>query len=228
MLMKILIIEDETEMRQLIVNYLKREGYLCESAGDFREGFRKIISYEYDCVVVDLNLPGGDGLRLVRALREDDIQTGIVIISARDALDDKITGLEQGADDYLTKPFHLSELNARIKAVMRRKASDFAREMVFGELVIRLDEREASVGEESLKLTKKEFDILVYLARNKNRVVTKESIAEHLWGDYMDEAVSFDFIYAHVKNLRRKLSECDYGDYLQTVYGVGYKFVSIP
>lgn len=224
--MKVLIIEDEQEMRNLILNYLKREGYLCESASDFREGYKKIISHDYDCVVVDLNLPGGDGLKLVRTLREENTRTGIVIISARDSLDDKITGLEEGSDDYLTKPFHLSELNARIKAVMRRKASGFGKAMVFGDLIIRLDEREALVKDEPLKLTKKEFDILVYLARNKNRVVTKDSIAEHLWGDYMDDAVSFDFIYAHVKNLRRKLAESDCGDYLQTVYGIGYKFVA--
>lgn len=223
--MKILIIEDEQDMRHLMLQYLKREGYLCESAVDFREGLLKIVNHEYDCVIIDLNLPGGDGLKLVRLLREENTKTGIIIISARDSLDDKIQGLEQGSDDYLTKPFHLSELNARIKAVVRRKANDYSKEMKFGKLSIRLDERSATADGQPLRLTKKEFDILVYLARNRNRVVTKDSIAEHLWGDYMDEAVSFDFIYAHVKNLRKKLADNGCGDYLKTVYGIGYKFV---
>lgn len=222
--MKLLIIEDEPDLTALMVKYLKREGYTCEVAGTFREGLKKLISYEYDCVIVDLNLPGGDGLELVRSIRRDDNETGVVIISARDSIEDRIAGLEGGSDDYLTKPFHLSELNARIKAVMRRKTNQFSQEMDFGALKIRLDERNVYINDQLLKLTKKEFDILVYLARNKNRVVTKDSIAEYLWGDYMEDAASFDFIYAHVKNLRKKLSEAGHGDYLKTIYGIGYKF----
>lgn len=224
--MKILIVEDEQALLELMMRYMKREGYVCEIAVTYKEGYKKINNYEYDCAVIDLNLPGGDGLNLVKILRKETTNTAIIIISARNTIDDRITGLDIGADDYLTKPFNLSELNARIKAVLRRKTNQFSNELIFRDLQIDLDERKVVAKENILKLTKKEFDILVYLARNKNRVVTKDSIAEHLWGDYMDDAISFDFIYAHVKNLRKKLAQNDCGDYLQTVYGVGYKFIS--
>jgi DNA-binding response OmpR family regulator len=222
--MKILIIEDEQDLLNLIIRYLKREGYVVEVANTFREGFKKINNFDYDCAVIDLNLPGGDGLKLVSILRSDNINTGIVIISARDTLDDRIKGLDIGADDYLTKPFNLSELNARIKAVLRRKTNQFSQRMDFGKLIINLDERKVTADQNVLQLTKKEYNILLYLARNKNRVITKDSIAEHLWGDYMDNAVSYDFIYAHVKNLRKKLADNNCNDYLKTIYGIGYKF----
>lgn len=224
--MKILIIEDEDDLQKLIQRYLKKEGYRCESATTFHEGYKKLNNHQYDCVIVDLNLPGGSGLKLVKILREETPETGIIIVSARDTTDDRILGLNQGADDYLTKPFNLSELNARIKAIMRRKLNIKTKEMNFGVLKIKLDSREVLAGEHLLKLTKKEYDILLYLARNKNRVVTKDAIAEYLWGDYMDDAVSFDFIYAHVKNLRKKLTKHDCGDYLTTIYGIGYKFIA--
>lgn len=224
--MKILIVEDEQDLLDVMLRYMKREGYVCEYATTFKEGYKKINNYEYDCAILDLNLPGGDGLKLVKMLRLEMPNTATVIISARSSLDDRISGLDIGADDYLTKPFNLSELNARIKAVIRRKTNQFSSELIFGSLTIDLDKRSVVVSDKTLKLTKKEFDILVYLARNKNRVVTKDSIAEHLWGDYMDDALSYDFIYAHVKNLRKKLSQNNCGDYLKTVYGVGYKFIS--
>nr|AWJ66321.1 two-component system response regulator [uncultured bacterium] len=222
--MKILIIEDELDLLNLILRYLKKEGYVCEAVSTFKEGYKKINNFEYDCAIVDLNLPDGDGMNLVNMLRKENTQTGIVIISARNTVDDRISGLEIGADDYLTKPFNLSELNARVKAVMRRKTNHFSKEMNFGDLLINMDERKVTASGSVLQLTKKEYSILLYLARNKNRVVTKDSIAEHLWGDYMDDAVSFDFIYAHVKNLRKKLADNDCGDFLKTVYGIGYKF----
>jgi len=224
--MKILIVEDEQELLDLMLRYMKREGYVCEHATVFKEGYKKINNHEYDCAVIDLNLPGGDGLKLVEILRKEIPKTAIIIISARNTLDDRIQGLNIGADDYLTKPFNLSELNARIKAILRRKTDQKSNELVFGNIRIDLDERSVVANGTTLKLTKKEFDILVYLARNKNRVVTKDSIAEYLWGDYMDDALSYDFIYAHVKNLRKKLVRNDCGDYLKTVYGVGYKFIS--
>ncbi|MCB0653704.1 MAG: response regulator transcription factor [Saprospiraceae bacterium] len=222
--MKLLLVEDEPDLLSLMERYLKREGYLCEHASNFKDGFIKINNYEYDCAIIDLNLPGGDGLKLVKMLREDNSETGILIVSARNTVEDRIRGLEIGADDYLTKPFNLSELNARIKAVLRRKTNQFNNELNFGKLILNTDERTAIADGNLLQLTKKEYDILVFLARNKNRVVTKDSIAEHLWGDYMDNAVSFDFIYAHVKNLRKKLAENNCGEFLKTVYGIGYKF----
>ena len=189
--MKILIIEDELDLQHLILRYFKKEGYVCEVAANFKEGYKKINNHEYDCAIVDLNLPGGDGLKLVNYLRKDNSQTAIIIVSARDTIDDRITGLDIGADDYLTKPFNLSELNARIKAVMRRKTNQFNQVLEFGPLSIDVEERKVIAHETELQLTKKEYDILLFLARNKNRVVTKDSIAEHLWGDYMDEAVSY-------------------------------------
>ncbi len=222
--MKLLIIEDEQDLLDLMLRYLKREGYLCEFANNFRDGYKKINNFEYDCAIIDLNLPDGDGLKLVDTLRSDNTQMGILIISARDKVDERIHGLDTGADDYLTKPFNLSELNARVKAIMRRKTNQFSKELKFSNLSINIDERKVIASDKILQLTKKEYSILLYLARNKNRVVTKDSIAEHLWGDYMDDAVSFDFIYAHVKNLRKKLAENDCGDFLKTVYGIGYKF----
>ncbi len=222
--MKILIIEDEQDLLNLILRYFKKEGYVCEVANTFNEGYKKINNYEYDCAIIDLNLPGGDGLKLVKILRQDNSQTGIVIISARDTIHDRINGLNIGADDYLTKPFNLSELNARVKAVLRRKTDQFSNALIFGELIVNLDEHKVTAKETTLQLTKKEYNILLYLAQNKNRVVTKDSIAVHLWGHYMDEAIPYDFIYAHVKNLRKKLVENDCGNFLKTVYGIGYKF----
>lgn len=222
--MKILIIEDEPDLLQLIQRYLKKEGYVCEEARTFKEGYRKINNFEYDCAIIDLNLPGGDGIKLVEMLRDESTQTGIIIISARNTMEDRIKGLDIGADDYLIKPFNLPELNARIKAIMRRKTNHFDQQLDFGDLVINLDERKVTATGTVLQLTKKEYNILLFLARNRNRVVTKDSIAEHLWGDYMDSAVSFDFIYAHVKNLRKKLVDHGCGDFLKTVYGIGYKF----
>ncbi len=222
--MKLLIVEDETELRNIIYKYLQKEGYVCEVAPDFAEAFKKINNFDYDCVLIDLKLPKGDGLSLVRMLREDESDSGIIIISASNSLEDRIKGLEEGADDYLAKPFNLSELNARIKAVVRRKTNQLSKEIVMGDMRINFDERTVKINNIALSLTKKEYDILIFLVRNKNRIVTKDSIAEYLWGDYMDEAVSFDFIYAHVKNLRKKLAENDCGNYLKTIYGIGYKF----
>ncbi|MFK7935642.1 MAG: response regulator transcription factor [Saprospiraceae bacterium] len=222
--MKIIIIEDEADLMNLILRYLKKEGYVCEVATTFREGLQKINNYDYDCAIIDLNLPGGDGLKLVSILRAESTEMGILITSAREPINDRVTGLDSGADDYLTKPFNLSELNARIKAVMRRKTGHFSKELNFGTLIIHLDEHQVTANGQPIKLTKKEYHILLFLARNKNRVVTKGSIAEHLWGDYMDDAPSYDFIYAHVKNLRKKLTDNDCGDFLKNVYGIGYKF----
>ena len=164
---------------------------------------------------------------MISILRKENPNTGIIITSARNKVEDRIQGLEIGADDYLTKPFNLPELNARIKAVMRRKTNQISNIIQFENLTIDLDERKVTADQKVLHLTKKEYNILLFLVRNKNRVVTKDSIAEYLWGDYMDNAVSFDFIYAHVKNLRKKLSENNCGDFLKTIYGIGYKFQAV-
>jgi DNA-binding response OmpR family regulator len=196
---------------------------VCELATDFLEAEDKIGVYTYDCVVVDIMLPHGSGLELVEMLKKQQSTTGIIIISAKNALDDKIKGLDLGADDYLTKPFHLAELNSRIKSIVRRRHFEGNIEIVFGEIKIIPDSNEVSVKGKSIVLTKKEFDLLMYLVSNKNRVLTKSAISEHLYGDEIDQVDSFDFLYSHIKNLRKKLLEMNCPDYIQTLYGVGYK-----
>lgn len=222
--MKILIVEDDQNLLTKMLRFFKREGYVCEHVNSYQEGYKKLNNYDYDCVLINLALPGQDGLKLVRMMREEDARTGIILLSAYSPVEERILGLEEGADDFLSIPLHIGELHARIKAVMRRKTGDYSKELAFGGLILKLDERIVFADDIPLKLTKKEFEILAYLARNKNRVVTKDSIAEHLWGDYMEDAISFDFIYAHVKNLRKKLARQGYGGYLKTIYGIGYKF----
>lgn len=222
--MKILLIEDEPELRRSVKQFLHQEGYVVESASDFSKASDKAGVYDYDCVLVDITLPGGNGLDIVKQLKKAKSKAGIIIISAKNSLDDKVAGLELGADDYLTKPFHLSELNARIKSVIRRMSFEGSKEIVFEEIKINPEALTVLVKGKNISLTKKEFDLLVFFVSNKNRVITKESIAEHLWGDDMDMADSYDFIYSHIKNLRKKLIESGAKDYISTVYGAGYKF----
>jgi DNA-binding response OmpR family regulator len=222
--MKVLIVEDEVSLAESIENYLNQEGYRCELAYTFAKASEKVNLYNYDCVVVDIGLPDGSGLNIIKEIKKSKSNAGIIIISARNALDDKIDGLEIGADDYLTKPFHLSELNARIKSLIRRRSFNGSNEIICNEITINPDNFEVFVNSQVLTLTKKEYDLLLYFLSNKNRVVTKESIAEHLWGDNMDLIDSYDFIYTHIKNLRRKMVEKGGNDYIQTIYGTGYKF----
>ena len=222
--MKILLIEDEKELSRSIDTYLREENYICETAQTYDQARERINLYIYDCVIVDITLPDGNGLDIIRELKEKHIETGIIIISAKNSLDDKILGLEIGADDYLTKPFHLSELNARVKSIIRRRTFSGNNEIVFNEISIIPEKMQVTVNDQVVVLTKKEFEMLVFFIANKNRVITKESIAEHLWGDEMDMADSYDFIYTHIKNLRKKMIEKGGMDYIQTVYGMGYKF----
>ena len=221
--MKILVVEDEAALRQTLVDTLRQGGYTVEIAATYAQAHEKIKLYQYDCVVVDLTLPDGNGLELVRSLKADNSTAGVLIISARAALDDRLTGLELGADDYLVKPFHLSELNARLKSIIRRRQFQGQQQLVFRDLVAWPEDGRVFVHGEPLTLTKKEYDLLLYLLANPNRVLTKESIAEHLWGDEADASDSFDYVYTHLKNLRKKLQEHGAGDYIQTIYGLGYR-----
>jgi DNA-binding response OmpR family regulator len=221
---KILVIEDEKMLCETIVSYLEGEGYRCEKAGTVGMGTEKVNLYEYDCMLVDIGLPDGNGLTLVRELKKCHPETGIIIISAKNSLDDKILGLDLGADDYLTKPFHLSELNSRIKSLLRRRKFDGQKELIIDNIRILPENRQVYVADELLSITKKEFDLLLYFISNQGRVLTKESIAEHLWGDFADASDSFDFIYSHIKNLRRKLFEKTGTEYFRNVYGTGYIF----
>nr|WP_314495557.1 response regulator transcription factor [uncultured Chryseobacterium sp.] len=225
--MKILIIEDEEELAKSISEYLSEENYLCEFASNFHEAMHKIEAFQYDCILLDITLPDGNGLKILEELKKEQKQDGVIIISAKNALDDKIRGLQIGADDYLTKPFHLSELAARIYSVIRRKQFSNTNVVTQNELQIDLLAKTVSVNQENITLTKKEFDLLVYFIGNKNRVISKSTLAEHLSGDFADMLENHDFVYAHVKNLKKKLYDAGCGHYLKTVYGTGYKWESV-
>jgi len=222
--MKILIIEDEAELANAIASFLEQENYTCETAPNQAQALEKIHLYYYDCVLVDIMLPDGNGLNLVKELKKEKSDAGIIIISARNALDDRIDGLDIGADDYLTKPFHLPELNARIKSLLRRRNHDGNQEIIYNEIKVVPESRQVYVNEQSLKLTRKEYDIITYFIINQERVLTREALAENLIGDQADMLDSFDFIYSHVKNLRKKILNAGGRDYIHAVYAIGYRF----
>ncbi len=222
--MKILIIEDEKQLAESIAEYLAGESYLCELAGTFKEAMDKIYGYEYDCILLDLMLPGGNGLTLLEELKKLNKQDGVIIISAKDALDDKIKGLKLGADDYLAKPFHLSELGARLYSFLRRSKFDSSNKVTINELEIDLWARSATVNQQVLPLTKKEYDLLLFFVGNKDRIISKSALAEHLSGDMADMLDNHGFVYAHVKNLKRKLAEAGCRDFIKTAYAMGYKW----
>lgn len=223
--MKILIIEDEIELMEVIRQSLVRENYLVESAADYHSAIDKIITFDYDCVLLDIMLPGGSGLDILRELKTLEKSDNVIIISAKDSLDDKLAGLDLGADDYLTKPFHIAELNARIKSVLRRKSFGGKNVIELANVLLDLDDRTLHIDNVLQTVNRKEFDVLTYMAANKNRLVNKASLAENVWGDHMDEADDFEFLYSQIKNLRKKLKESGAGIEIQAVYGVGYKLV---
>lgn len=222
--MKILVIEDNVELLQDIKSFLEEEGNICEIASNHRLAQDKIGIFPYDILIVDITLPDGDGLDIIKSVKKENIDAGIIIISAKNAVGDKIHGLEIGADDFLAKPFYLAELNARIKALYRRKAYNGSREIHFNEIRIKPDSLEVFVDNQLMTLTKKEFDIIHFFVVNRHRLLTKEAIAEHLWGDHIEMADSYKFIYTHIANLRKKISELGGTDYIQSIYSVGYKF----
>lgn len=224
--MKMLIIEDNEALAKNISDFLVREGYVCETATTCQKAKEKLSLFQYDCILLDITLPDGNGLKLLDFIKQEQIQSNILITSAKNSLDDKITGLEEGADDYLTKPFHLSELHARIRAVYRRKNLNGNNVVQFNEISLNTDTLEIIVKGMQLDTTRKEFDLLLYFIVNKNRVLSRQSIAAHLWGDYTDDLANFDFVYQHVKNLRKKIAAANGTDYISTVYGIGYKFNS--
>lgn len=222
--MKLLIIEDEKMLSRSIAEYLGREDYLCEHAYTCNEALYKIAAYEYDCILLDLMLPDGSGLDILRNIKKESPQTGVIIVSAKDSLDDKIEGLKIGADDYLPKPFHLPELSMRIFALMRRKKFTSDNTLNAGQLTIDLPEHKVTVGNNYIALTKSEYDLLLFLIQNRNRVVSKSAIAEHLSGDMADMLDDFNFIYAHIKNLKSKLAAAGISNSIKTLYGTGYKW----
>lgn len=221
--MKLLIIEDEQGLRENIIQFLQKEQYTVEAAANFQAATEKIALYDYDCILLDVGLPDGNGLNLLRSIKSKQKRDNVIIISAKDSLDDKLAGLDLGADDYLTKPFHLAELNARIKAVLRRKALDGENVVKLGNMALDFNGRALHIDGTTVHLNRKEFDILAFFVVNKNRLIYKSALAEHVWGDHMDNADNFDFIYSQIKNLRKKLKDHGANLEIQAIYGVGYK-----
>jgi len=223
--MKLLLVEDNVELAENVCQYLTKEGNVCEVVSTIHDAEQKLSVFQYDILLLDLMLPDGSGLEVLRSLaRGAQSNMGLIIISAKDSVEDKIGGLNLGADDYLTKPFHLSELNARVKSIFRRRNFDGKQTIEFNEIQIDPDTQEVTIHGALIILTRKEYELLLYLIANKNRVLTKQSIAEHLWGDHVDFMDSFDFVYQHIKNLRKKMSTAGAADYLTNVYGMGYRF----
>jgi DNA-binding response OmpR family regulator len=223
--MKLLLVEDEPLLRDALLSYLTTAGFRCEVAPDYATAHEKIHLYEYDAVLLDLTLPGGTGLDLLRALKAHGARAGVLILTARDALADKLTGLELGADDYLTKPFHLAEVAARLRAVLRRRHPGGQPALHYGALIVDAAGTTATVADTAVALTRKELELLTYFLTNPSRVLTKENLAEHAWGDAIDAADSFDFLYTHLKNLRRKLRAAGCELNLRTLYGLGYQLL---
>jgi DNA-binding response OmpR family regulator len=222
--MKVLVIEDEIALLQDIKKYLEVENMIVETASDFGQAMNKILDFDYDCIVVDINLPNGSGFDLVQELKKQKSKTGIIIISARNSLDDKLKGLNIGADDYLVKPFHLSELNARINSIIRRRFQEGNNKTTFNEISIDHIAQIVQVNGKPVVLTHKEFDLLVYFITNKNKVLSQLAIVEHLWADEIELVDSYAFLYTHIRNLRKKIQDADCPNYLKSIYGIGYKW----
>ncbi|MBS7255660.1 response regulator transcription factor [Flavobacterium branchiicola] len=221
--MKILIIEDEAGLREVIQQSLEKEKYSIETAQDYISGFDKIVTYDYDCILIDIMLPDGNGLNLLREIKKQKKQSAVIIISAKDAVTDKVEGLDLGADDYLSKPFHLSELHARVKSAMRRNNHNGDNTIVWKNISLSPEQRTVSINSQELVLNRKEFDLLYYFIINPNRLINKTAIAEYVWGDHTDQADNLDFVYSQIKNLRKKLKDSQAEMDIQAVYGIGYK-----
>lgn len=225
--MKILIVEDEHKLSDSIVTYLKSEKYLCEQAFDYNEALEKVRGYDYDCVLLDLMLPGGSGLDILRDIKRRNNPAGVIIVSEKDSLDDKVKGLEIGADDYLPKPFHLAELGMRVYAIIRRKEFGASNTLENNGIKINLLEKSVEANGRPVTLTKSEYDLLLFFIGKRNRVLSKGAIAEHLSGDFADMMDNFDFVYTHIKNLKAKLAQTGMPNCIQNVYGMGYKWIEL-
>lgn len=223
--MKILIIEDEPELKNIVQNFLEAEQFIVEYAEDYSSGLEKIISYEYDCILLDIMLPDGNGIDLLKEIKAMHKKDPVIILSAKDSVDDKVAGLEIGADDYLAKPFHLAELLARVKSVIRRKKQDGENIISYKNINIHPESRKVLINGDELILNRKEYDLLYYFMIQPQKTLQKTTLAEAIWGDYIDQADSLDFIYSQIKNLRKKLKNVESEADFQAVYGIGYKLI---
>lgn len=223
--MKILIVEDDNDLREITTHSLEKERYVVSQAPDYRTALQKIEDYDYDCILLDIMLPDGNGLDLLAELHALGKHTNVIILSAKDSLEDKVNGLDLGADDYLPKPFHLAELHARIKSLFRRKLREGERKLQVGNIELFPDDFRVMVQGKEIELNRKEYDILNYFMSRPGRLVNKNTLAESVWGDHIDQVDNFDFIYAQIKNLRRRLKDAGATPELKSVYGFGYKFV---
>jgi DNA-binding response OmpR family regulator len=221
--MKILLVEDEKDLRETVKAFLVKEKFVVECAEDYPTAVRKISEYDYDCILLDIMLPGGSGLSVLAKLKKQRKQDSVIIISAKNSIEDKVEGLELGADDYLAKPFHLAELNARIKSLLRRKKAGGDTSIILGNVTLYPDTRKVMIDEKELELNRKEFDILYYFMSNPNRLINRTALAESVWGDHIDQADSLDFIYSQMKNLRKKMKTAGSQAEIKSVYGMGYK-----
>lgn len=222
--MKILIVEDEPSLRELMSKELTKENHVVETASAFAEASEKIALYNYDCILLDIMLPDGNGLKLLEELKKQDRRENVIILSARNSIEDKVLGLDLGADDYLPKPFHLMELSARIKSVARRNRGG-QKGFSIGNVYLDPDSQQVTVGGKPLELLKKEFSILAYFMQRPNHLIDKALLAEAVWGDHADQADTFHFVYGQIKNLRRKLLEAGADIEIKAVYGFGYKLI---
>lgn len=225
--MKLLIVEDHFQLADDLSRFLAENGFIVEVAGTLELAKEKVELYHYELIILDIGLPDGSGLELIKTLKSKKSDSGILIVTAKNAIEDKVKGLELGADDYITKPFHKAELNARVRSIIRRKKFNGTNLVSINDIEIDLNSMEVKINHSSIDLTRKEYDLLLYFIYNKNRVLTKESIAEHLWGDHVDQADNFDFIYNHIKNLRKKLQIAGAENHIRSVYGMGYKFYEL-
>jgi DNA-binding response OmpR family regulator len=221
---RILIVEDEKALSDSIGFYLRNDDLTFEVASDYYSALEKTSLFEYSCIILDIQLPGGSGLHILKELKKNNNTTGILIISARNSLDDKVNGLSSGADDYLAKPFHLAELKARMAAIVRRKSFDGKNEIALDNLTLNIENRTLRTKTRNIDLTRKEYELLLYFVVNKNKVVTKEAIVQYLWGHEVEMVINYDFIYTHIKNIKKKLMEAGCPNRIQVIYGMGYKF----
>ena len=223
--MKILIVEDDQDLREITTRSLEKERYVVSQAPDYRTALQKVEDYDYDCILLDIMLPDGNGLDLLKELQALGKRTNVIILSAKDSLEDKVAGLDLGADDYLPNPYHLAELHARLKSLFRRSQREGEHKIQLGNIELFPDQFRVLIAGKQVELNRKEYDILYYFMSRPGRLVNKNTLAESVWGDHIDQVDNFDFIYAQIKNLRKRLKDAGATPELKAVYGFGYKFV---